>query len=277
MVKSANFLLIIIFLLQSFIGLIFNSGNFSYLFNIIVSQIFAILIPLILFIHFNNKKINIKIGEFKTQHTLIAILCTLSINVISQYINIPVLSFMTEQQLNTPIEFTPNGAFEFVTYFLLIAIVPPIIEEYLFRNVVLNEYRGVYGTQKAIILCGLSFSLLHTNPASFIPQFIMGTYLAYLAVKTNGILLPIICHFVHNASLVIIQKLFYSETINLLENNIIVNLFISSLILIFGIYIIGKSINTPIKHFKFHFDKKLTTALYIIFVSIVIGFNIILN
>lgn len=277
MIKSANFLLITIYILQNIIGINLYSGNFSYLFNLIISQVFAILIPLILFIRVNNKKINIKTGEFKIQHIIIAILCTLSINVISQYINIPVITFMTEQQMKTPIEFMPNGAFEFGAYFLLIAIVPPIIEEYLFRNIVLNEYRGVYGNLKAIILCGISFSLSHTNPASFIPQFLMGTFFSYLAVKTGGILLPIICHFVHNASLVIIQNSFYDKAVYFLENNFLLNLIICSLIIIFGTYIIGKSVKVPIKHYKIHIDTKLTTALYLLFVCIVLGFNIILN
>ncbi len=276
MIKSANFLLIIIFLLQSIIGLVFNSGNFSYLFNIVISQVFAILIPLILFIRVNNKKINIKIGEFRALHIIIAVLCTFSINIISQYINIPVLVLMEEQQIKAPIEFMPNGAFEFGTYFLLIAIVPPIVEEYLFRNVVLNEYRGVYGDIKAIILCGLSFSLLHTNPASFIPQFLMGTFFAYLAFKTGGILLPIICHFVHNASIVVIQNLLYKEVSEMLENNIAINILVSLLILIFGISILGKSMKTSAKDYNPTLNKKLTTSLYFVFVAIVIGFSVIL-
>lgn len=277
MIKSANFLLITIFILQSIIGLIFNSGNFSYLFNIVVSQVFAILIPLILFISLNKRKTYLKQGYFKKVHIIIAILCTLAINILSQYINIPVISFMSDLNATMPIDYVPNGIFEFVAYFILIAFVPAILEEFLFRKIVLDEYRGVYGDFNAIILCGLSFALLHMNPASFVPQFIIGMFLSYLAVKTDGILLPIICHFIQNASLVIIRKFLYDEVVYALENNIVVNVIISIIILTAGIFIIGKSIKTKPKARKVYVENKITTALYFVFVSIVLGFNIILN
>ena len=278
MIKSANFLLIIIFILQTIIGFIFNSGNFSYLFNIIVSQVFAILIPVICFQIVNkNRKIRIRQGKFENVHIIIALLTAFSINIIAQYVNIPMISILTNASVDMPIDYVPNGVFEFFTYFVLIAFVPAILEEVLFREIVLNEYRGVYGDAKAIVLCGLAFSLLHLNPVSFIPQFLIGMFLSYLTVKTGGILLSVICHFAQNASLVIMRKFFYDEAVHLLENNILLNSIVSLIILVFGIYVIGKSLKTKPNTHNTSVDENITTSLYFIFVSIVLAFSIILN
>lgn len=278
MIKSANFLLIIIFILQTIIGFIFNSGNFSYLFNIIISQVFAILIPIFCFKMLNKKrKFRIKQGKFKNIHIIIAILTMFSINIIAQYVNIPMISILTNASVDMPIDYVPNGVFEFFAYFVLIAFVPAILEEVLFREIVLNEYRGVYGDVKAIVLSGLAFSLLHLNPVSFIPQFLIGMFLSYLTVKTGGILLSVICHFAQNASLVIMRKFFYDESVHLLENNILLNSIASLVILLFGIYVIGRSLKTKPNTHSASVDGNITTSLYFIFVSIVLAFSIILN
>lgn len=91
-----------------------------------------------------------------------------------------------------------NGFWGNVIYFVAIAIVPPIIEEFIFRGAILGTLRK-HGDAFAIIVSAVLFGFMHANFTQTPVTFLTGLILGYLTVKTNSIIPAIILHFVNNA------------------------------------------------------------------------------
>ncbi len=79
----------------------------------------------------------------------------------------------------------------------LIALMPAIFEEFIFRGIILESTKKL-GTAQACLLNGLLFSLFHCNPSQTCYTFLMGAAWALVAIRTNSILPTIIVHFLNN-------------------------------------------------------------------------------
>lgn len=76
-------------------------------------------------------------------------------------------------------------------------ILSPIIEEIMFRGVMLNKLRR-YGDKVAIITTAILFGLFHANFSQFFYAVALGMIFAYIALKTGTIKYSIILHIVVN-------------------------------------------------------------------------------
>lgn len=81
---------------------------------------------------------------------------------------------------------------------LFIDIFSPIIEEIVFRGVLLDKLRG-YGDKRAILFSAVAFALFHGNLTQFIYTLPMGIVYGYVALRTNTIRYTIILHILHNS------------------------------------------------------------------------------
>ncbi|MFH1709075.1 MAG: ABC transporter permease subunit/CPBP intramembrane protease [Planctomycetota bacterium] len=80
-----------------------------------------------------------------------------------------------------------------------LALIPGIVEELLFRGLILTGFRRTFGAWKAVVLCGLVFGFIHLVPYKLLPVGIMGAGLALVVVQTGSIIPAIIVHVVNNA------------------------------------------------------------------------------
>lgn len=82
---------------------------------------------------------------------------------------------------------------------LMIAILPAIGEELLFRAVLLRLFRELTkNVHLAVIISAILFSALHLQFYGFLPRLILGLFLGYLFVWTRSIWVPILVHFFNN-------------------------------------------------------------------------------
>lgn len=88
----------------------------------------------------------------------------------------------------------------------VIALIPAILEESVYRGVFFNEYRKIH-PGKGIVLSGLLFGLMHMNFNQFIYAFAMGMIFALLVEATDSILASIIVHFTINGSSVMLTAI----------------------------------------------------------------------
>ena len=89
--------------------------------------------------------------------------------------------------------FDPNVA----TFFSVI-IAAPILEEAIFRGIILNGLLKNYPPQTAIIASAAIFAAVHLNPWQAIPAFLGGLLMSWMYWKTNSIIPGIILHFCNN-------------------------------------------------------------------------------
>lgn len=90
------------------------------------------------------------------------------------------------------------------------AVLPAIFEELLFRGVIFNGLKD-YNKWWAIFGSAILFSLMHLNVEQTIYPFIVGTILAFVMLKTNNIIYPMIIHFLNNAIVIVVT---YISTVN---------------------------------------------------------------
>lgn len=98
--------------------------------------------------------------------------------------------------------------------FVMIALIPAVGEELLFRGV-LQRYLGDWIKNKhiAIWLTAFLFSALHLQFYGFLPRFLLGIYLGYLLVWSGNLWYPMLAHLVNNGTAVIAYY-FYQDRLD---------------------------------------------------------------
>ena len=94
---------------------------------------------------------------------------------------------------------------EFSIVFMMVAILPAIGEEMLFRGSVqrlLGEWTK--NSHIAILISALLFSALHMQFYGFVPRMLLGVLLGYLFLWSGSLWLPITAHFVNNGLAVVL-------------------------------------------------------------------------
>lgn len=82
---------------------------------------------------------------------------------------------------------------------LVVALIPCILEESVYRGVFFNTYRKA-NTLKGILLSAFLFGIMHMNINQFMYAVVMGAVFALLIEATDSILASMIVHFVINGS-----------------------------------------------------------------------------
>ncbi|MHB2017006.1 MAG: CPBP family intramembrane glutamic endopeptidase [Candidatus Xenobia bacterium] len=83
---------------------------------------------------------------------------------------------------------------------LLVGVVGPIFEEFLFRGVLYSSFRQVMTPLKAMALSAFLFSAIHVDPGAFLPIFVLGFVMAWLFEKTGSLLPNCIIHMMQNTT-----------------------------------------------------------------------------
>ncbi|MGH4118010.1 CPBP family intramembrane glutamic endopeptidase [Clostridium sp.] len=93
-----------------------------------------------------------------------------------------------------------KSAFEGISNdFIGTSIVAPIIEEILFRGIILRGLLMKYSVKKSIIVSALLFAIIHMNPWQFLGAFSAGILLGWLYLKTRSIVPCILGHALNNS------------------------------------------------------------------------------
>lgn len=88
---------------------------------------------------------------------------------------------------------------------LLVAIVPALGEELLFRGSLLNTFSEKIKNKHIVIwIVAIIFSLIHFQMYGFLPRMVLGALLGYLLVWSRSLWLPIIAHFTNNVTATIV-------------------------------------------------------------------------
>ena len=118
---------------------------------------------------------------------------------------------------------------------LCIVVLSPIIEELLFRKILLDRVR-IYGDKVAIIFTAIAFGFYHGNLSQLFYAVGLGIILAYIVLKTNQLKYSIGIHMFVNAMGSLILPMLIGDGSDLLRAQI------ASVILItFGTILIIKN------------------------------------
>jgi membrane protease YdiL (CAAX protease family) len=83
---------------------------------------------------------------------------------------------------------------------LLAVLAAPILEEFIFRGIILDGLLKRYSAIKSIVVSSLLFGLVHLNPWQFITGFLMGIFIGYIYIYTRSLSIAILMHGINNLS-----------------------------------------------------------------------------
>lgn len=106
---------------------------------------------------------------------------------------------------------------------ILLAGVPAIIEEFVFRGVILQGLRK-YGKWVAILGSSALFALVHLSAEQFIFPFLFGIIMAFVVIKTGSIFASMIIHFLANTATILLN---YFNVIIEFDTDFIIFVFIA--------------------------------------------------
>ncbi len=82
--------------------------------------------------------------------------------------------------------------------FLLIVVVAPLIEEFIFRGIMLRGLALHYGVRRGLLLGALLFALVHVYPVKLPGTFAAGLLLGWLLLRTGSVWPGVFAHALNN-------------------------------------------------------------------------------
>ncbi|WOC39943.1 type II CAAX endopeptidase family protein [Polaribacter sp. HL-MS24] len=194
-----------------------------------------------------KKRIGINKYNFSLSSMKIMALVSISIIAIQTGITQPIVNSlpMPEFMQKIFLEFAnQKGVFSF----LAIVIAAPIIEELIFRGIILNGLLQKYSPVKSIILSSVLFGIVHLNPWQFVSATIIGIFSGWVYYRTKKLSLSILIHLVNNLIAFLGMYFMDAETMmneSLTElyggfTNLILITFSAILVSIIGIFLLKK-------------------------------------
>lgn len=135
--------------------------------------------------------------------------------------------------------------------FLAMVIAAPILEELIFRGIILDGLLKNYSPIKAILISSFLFGLVHLNPWQFVTGLLFGIFCGWVYYRSRSLSLSIIIHMVANLSGFLMRFIVDFESImdeTLMERyggqtNLILSIVGSVIILSICIYLMNKEFN----------------------------------
>ncbi|HHV12730.1 MAG TPA: CPBP family intramembrane metalloprotease [Clostridiales bacterium] len=140
-----------------------------------------------------------KVEKLKpTRFIMIFFICYMAMyftNLMSTVLTL-VISLVKGEELVNPVAEAIIGG-NFLITLLYAAVIAPIIEEVIFRKLLLDKVRR-FGELPAILITGIAFGLFHMNLSQFFYAAVLGFIFAYVVLKTNTIRYSILLHMMIN-------------------------------------------------------------------------------
>ena len=200
--------LIVFFIIMGII-LVLTTGFISDAeWDVATGFLFYIIISLWIIRNLNRNHINYQkfIGYFPTDYHWLylfiiifaVIILSLGLGELSRYIISminPNLNYLPSISYFYSPQDTPLAPFLNFMDFIIAVIMAPIVEEFLFRGVILHRFTVKWGIKWAVLASSLIFGFLHSD---IIGAFIFALVMCILYIKTACILVPILAHMINN-------------------------------------------------------------------------------
>ena len=104
---------------------------------------------------------------------------------------------------------------------LMLVILAPVMEEVLFRGILLEAVRSKYSSGRAIVVSALMFGVIHFIPQQVVNAFVIGLILGFIYVRTDSLWPVIIIHALNNAMAYVVMQ--WSDGANITVRSLIEN------------------------------------------------------
>lgn len=129
----------------------------------------------------------------------------------------PLLNLFPDAFLEMVNQMGENGGWSV----LMLVVLAPVMEEVLFRGILLESVRSKHSSGRAIVVSALMFGVVHIIPQQVINAFVIGLILGYIYVRTESLWPVIIIHALNNAIAYVIMQ--WSDGTNITIRSLIEN------------------------------------------------------
>lgn len=186
--------------------------------SLAISQVMTFLVPAILFmwiLYRNRSWLQLRMANIPSMKaTLLSGLLMVLLLPIVQWVYwfnhqlpLPDWAIQQESLINNIINslLHISTSYELVINLVVIAVLPALGEELVFRGVIQQKIGEQISAHGAIWITAILFSAIHLQFQGFLPRMFLGAALGYLFYWSNNLWVPIFAHFIFNASQLMIQ------------------------------------------------------------------------
>jgi uncharacterized protein len=109
--------------------------------------------------------------------------------------------------IHPPNELASFADHHIVWAIVLVAIMPPVIEELAFRGLIYTGLRRTFGVSESFIISSFAFALLHLSVPALITHLPLGLYFCYLRYRSESLWPAMLAHALHNAGVIAVGYL----------------------------------------------------------------------
>lgn len=200
--------------------------------NTITQSVFAIAMPALLIVAWTNSKplkyLKVKNGVYINEKIVFTILVFIFSYLFASFLTIwnqgivfpewmsgveKVMREMEDQALETTeLLLSGKSIYSLILNIIVIAGLAAISEELFFRGAMQQFIQEKFKNgHMSVWLTALIFSIVHFQFYGFLPRLFLGAILGYLFLYTKNLWVPILLHFLNNAT-VIIVNFFWNDT-----------------------------------------------------------------
>lgn len=136
------------------------------------------------------------------------------------------LGYAPTMQDDLPFPSAPFGA---ILYYVNMALLPGLFEEYAFRGVIMQSLRK-HGDGFALIVSSFFFAVAHGNMIQAPSAFLAGLAIGYFVLKSGNLFTGVFIHFCYNATSVLLGNL--TEATDTYMSNVITVAFLGGYIIL---------------------------------------------
>ena len=191
--------------------------------SFVIIQFLILLLPAVFYMKIKGKGYGstLNLGIFTPDTIVFMLLCTLmlisgsaAIRFVSEECGIPRSNLVLLKNVFPETSDPENPVFSLLAF----AFVPAVAEEFIFRGIMISEYRSG-GRVCAVVMSSVLFAFLHYGFENFILAVFVGAVLAFCVYVTGSVWSAIIMRFVYNLYSIYLE----SQLFNILDrpkNNI---------------------------------------------------------
>ncbi len=99
---------------------------------------------------------------------------------------------------------------------LVIALIPAIGEELVFRGLIQPKVHKLFGNiHAAVWITGFLFSFIHFQFYGLVPRMLLGVLFGYLYAWSGNLWYPVLGHFINNGFTLVMFYLHQQKTVNI--------------------------------------------------------------
>ncbi len=123
---------------------------------------------------------------------------------------------------------------------VVVAVVPALCEELLFRGLVQRSIALETGGLPAALIVGAVFGAYHLSPFTLVPLAALGMFFGFLVHRTGNILVAVAAHFFNNSLAAVAAYYGMDEdVVNILPGNLPQSITVAGNVLLFGLVFVA--------------------------------------